>query len=100
MFYRKFEGVLCPFEKVKNKEKSEKFEINCRLSVLRSPTVLWCWSAGVFGSSSPILSRRGKTSWPRLFVSVTKPGDAHRNLTTTFQVLKVATPYPPLPKKN
>ena len=41
-FYRKFGVVLCPFEKVKNKEKSDKCEINCRPSVLRSPTVLWC----------------------------------------------------------
>ena len=41
MFYRKFEVVLCPFKKVQNKEKSEKCEINCRPSVLRSPTVGW-----------------------------------------------------------
>ena len=39
MFCRKFEGVLCPFEKLQYKEKSEKCEINCRPSVLRSPTV-------------------------------------------------------------
>ena len=41
MFFRKFREVLCPFAKVQNKEKSDKFEINCRPSVLRSTTVRW-----------------------------------------------------------
>ena len=40
MFYRKYWEGLWTFEKVQNKEKSEKCEINCRPSVLRSPTVL------------------------------------------------------------
>ena len=39
MFYRKFRWCSAHLKKLQYKEKSEKCEINCRPSVLRSPTV-------------------------------------------------------------